>query len=294
MNVLNIESIGNKDGDVIPFCTTIILNKSKETFYGLDCMNLIFEYIFSLNFNEKTIYTYNLDFNGFLIIEHFSDKKDYSIELFSQNMSIYFIKLKKKSKSVIIKCLYKLLPLTFERMVKIFKFEKKINFPYRFVTKEMVLLERLSPKKEILNTDFEYNYLSSNVKDFSLKKLAIANSIENALITKEVLLCLEKIAKEFKISLKSVNSAPSLALKIFSKNFNKNIIKTSYNVSYENLARKSYFGGRCEVYGNSKTEENVFHFDFSGMYAQCMLQKFPFGNHFIDNKCNCIDKPGIY
>ena len=100
--------------------------------------------------------------------------------------------------------------------------------------------------------------------------------------------------KDFKININTVNSAPSLALKIFDKVFNKNKIKLSYNNAIDKIARNSYFGGRCEVYGNPYENEQIFHFDFSGMYAQCMKEKFPYGKYKINNNVSEIKEPGIY
>jgi hypothetical protein len=85
-----------------------------------------------------------------------------------------------------------------------------------------------------------------------------------------------------------------LALKIFEKRFNNNKIKLSYQYFVDKMARSSYYGGRCEVYGNPKKDEKIYHFDFTGMYAQCMMEKFPFGKHYFNENPNDINKPGIY
>ena len=47
--------------------------------------------------------------------------------------------------------------------------------------------------------------------------------------------------------------------------------------------RNAYYGGRCEVFGNPLRHEYVHYFDFSGMYSQCMLEKFPIGRPLISH-----------
>jgi hypothetical protein len=49
------------------------------------------------------------------------------------------------------------------------------------------------------------------------------------------------------------------------------------------------------VFGNPKNDENIYHYDFSGMYASVMLEKYPFGR--IIEKTENFDienEPGFY
>jgi hypothetical protein len=67
------------------------------------------------------------------------------------------------------------------------------------------------------------------------------------------------------------------------------------DINLSNVVRKAYLGGRCEVFGNSREEEKVLHFDFSGMYGQCMEENLPYGMmkyQVITN--NKIEKEGFY
>jgi hypothetical protein len=47
---------------------------------------------------------------------------------------------------------------------------------------------------------------------------------------------------------------------------------------YDEYIRQSYYGGRCEIFGNPIENDVIHHFDYSGMYGQCMLEKYPHGN----------------
>lgn len=70
-------------------------------------------------------------------------------------------------------------------------------------------------------------------------------------------------------------------------------IEMENSFSLNNFIKKSYFGGRCEVFGNSFSNKIILHFDFESMYPGCMLGDFPVGLGKI-TKPNDFDKPGFY
>jgi hypothetical protein len=74
---------------------------------------------------------------------------------------------------------------------------------------------------------------------------------------------------------KNFYSASSISIRFYFKNFN--LIEKKIPQILDNYIRQSYFGGRCEVFGNQRDGEVVLHYDYSGMYSQCMLEKFPYG-----------------
>eukprot|EP00347_Sterkiella_histriomuscorum_P012325 403369026 len=62
----------------------------------------------------------------------------------------------------------------------------------------------------------------------------------------------------------------------------------------DKIIRNSYYGGRCEIYGNPGKEDLIYHFDFNNMYGQVMLEDFPTGElKYLSNPEN-FDKPGFY
>jgi hypothetical protein len=129
---------------------------------------------------------------------------------------------------------------------------------------------------------------------FDFKKYSLLYCLRDVEITQKFMQIIFKLVNSFGIDFKEIFSTPSLALKIFEKKFNNNQIKLKYNFLLDVLIRPAYFGGRCEVYGNPKKNEKIFHFDFSGMYAQCMLQNFPHGKHTIIENNFDLNKPGYY
>jgi hypothetical protein len=73
------------------------------------------------------------------------------------------------------------------------------------------------------------------------------------------------------------HSASAISVGIFYKNYNKYHISKYGCGSFDEYIRGAYYGGRCEVFGNPDQDEIIHHFDYSGMYGQCMLEKFPYG-----------------
>jgi len=76
----------------------------------------------------------------------------------------------------------------------------------------------------------------------------------------------------------------------FSKHNN---IQKKINKNLDNIIRDAYYGGRCEVFGNSLKNEFVYHFDFRGMYSICMKEKLPTKN-FHYSELSIVSEPGFY
>lgn len=58
--------------------------------------------------------------------------------------------------------------------------------------------------------------------------------------------------------------------------------------------REAYHGGRNEVFGNPQEDEKLLHFDFKGMYQQCMLESLPVGDFILKSSMLDINEPGFY
>ena len=192
------------------------------------------------------------------------------------------------------KCSYKILPLSLKKIGEIFNIGVKTVFPYTFVNYQNLYYSGALPDAKYFNSLEEYEEFSKYREKFNLKEDSIKYCKNDVKLTILFLKELNFILKEFKIPLISSFSAPSLSLKIFIKKFNKNKIITSPNHLLEKFARKSYYGGRCEVYGNPYENDKIFHFDFSGMYAQCMRENFPIGKYKLNMNLKDITLAGIY
>jgi hypothetical protein len=87
----------------------------------------------------------------------------------------------------------------------------------------------------------------------------------------------------------------SISVEIFYKFFNSYEIELELKSSMDKELRKSYFGGRCEVFGNFyKENEKIYYFDFKNMYAQIMQEYFPTGEIYLEKSINNINKSGFY
>jgi hypothetical protein len=84
-----------------------------------------------------------------------------------------------------------------------------------------------------------------------------------------------------------------MAHKIFFKKYNFKQIKEKIKLDEEIFARDAFFGGRCEVAGNPQENEIIKYFDFSGMYAQCMYEKFHNGDPKFDLNSD-LNTPGFH
>jgi len=167
-------------------------------------------------------------------------------------------------------------------------------FPHLFSNKENLFYVGELPEIKYFYKNDDYFELKANNSIFNFKDYSIKYCMNDVIITSKFVQILKDIVKTYGIDVDKIYSAPSLSLKIFIKKYNKNKISFRMKKSEKDLIRNSYFGGRCEVYGNPKENEHVVHFDFSGMYAQCMMEKFPFGKIYIENTPTNFQKPGFY
>jgi len=204
-------------------------------------------------------------------------------------MSIFYTK-NGEEREIRLRCSYRLTLLPLRELASLCGLERT-PFPYKVLYREFRRVEKLSSR------DFETEDLfKSFVKRFGRIidfHLILENYCSNeALIVKrgvkKFLLSLEKI---FKLPKKLPLTASSLSLMIFFSSKTK--IKRSLKLIDDDLIRRSYYGGRCEVFGNLDFGEIALHFDFTGMYASCMSEEVPSGEYKII-EVDQISLPGFY
>lgn len=276
------------------FETIEINNKPQILCFSYSCNNVyhniwydefknkefIFNFLEKLNSNTY-YYTHNLLYNFLLIIKSlikfqisykwiFIDYKLYEVIIFFKNKKIY------------LRCSHKLLPFSMSKFFPIFTNIQKMYTPNE-------LLEYWEP-----------NTLCTNIKNINIiyKNLNYKQYLD--IITKNNLSLLHESILNFIQNLTHLNitfskknlSCSSIAFNFYLKRFNK--INFDLPKNQKNIFEQAYFGGKCEVYGNQKLNEKVLHFDFSGMYYNCMKEVLPFGEFkFKDTNFN-LEEYGFY
>ena len=235
-----------------------------------------------------------MNFDGAIILSYLSRTDSYQYKTFLRSMSFYKIEIIFKNKTISFLCSYKLLPLSLSKISLSFTDLKKMPFPYNFAKIENLFYCGPVPDLFYWNNKSDYTEYSLLNKDFDFKKYSLEYCINDVKITHLFLEKLNKILFVFGVDVSTVYSGPSLSLKIFLKCFNEKRVSFSNSKLYDKIARKAYYGGRCEVYANPYDDDFVFHYDFTGMYAQCMQEKVGFGKYSIKNCGFNIDIPGFY
>jgi len=299
-NSLDIETFNSNKGKIIPICVCFLL---ENIFYyeyhneNEDLILLSLKKIFLKSDSmEIIIYVHNINFDGYLIIESLTKQKEFKFESLIRENSIYSISIKdyKSKRKILLKCSYKIIPRSLDNIAKVFKIGKKMIFPHSFSSSENLFYVGEIPNKTYFKNNEDYSYFENNIKEFNFKEYILEYCKNDLIITSKFVEIIKEISKKKNINLDNIFSSPSLSIKIFIKNYSKNKISFNLKSTEKKMIKNSYFGGRCEVYGNPLKKEKIFHYDFSGMYAQCMTEKFPYGNcYIIENPKNLLD-PGFY
>jgi len=261
---LDIETYED-EGNFIPYCICILLGEDSITLYKENINENIVETMIGLFESKKlneTFYVHNLTFDGILIIENLKKKTKFNAVLFKS--SIYELNIWSKNFRVKFKCSLKIFPLPLRKIGKLLNKEyEKLEFPHGFVSKYN------------FNSYIGQHPIVNELKNWNLKKECIEYCIRDCKIVREML---KKIFEEkyIKETMKA-RSISSLSLEVFKESFNTLGLETRLDKKYDKIIREAYFGGRCEIFGNVKEGEKIFHFDFTGMYSEIMKEDFCFG-----------------
>lgn len=154
---------------------------------------------------------------------------------------------------------------------------------------------KLFPKElKDLSAPLDLDLKKENRSIKNSRKILKLLSLQICQIILHFLTIIRKKFLNLKIDVCSVLSISSLALKIFEKKFNPFQIKLSGNELLGKYLLNSYYGGRCEVYGNRDIGEKIIFYDFEGMYGLCMKEPLPWGNWTIVHNPTNFDQPGFY
>jgi hypothetical protein len=285
IGVLDIETF-EKNNFFIPFCLSLRIDNNMKTFYGLDCITNFIKYIDNSNI---TIYIHNINFDGILLIDFFSTN-GIIFDAMIIGTNIYYIKLK----NIKFRCSYKLLPMSLNEISKLLNLDKKLPYPYKILSFDIIpLYVNVCDFNSIEDYNNYILYNGNNM--FDIEKYTIIYCERDVNITYIFITKYLECIKEIDIKcISNSYSASSISIKTFFSIYNIYNISKNIDEDIDKYLRDGYFGGRCEVFGNPEDNDIIHHFDFSGMYGQCMLEKFPIGDCVFVRSPKNIEKPGFY
>lgn len=198
------------------------------------------------------------------------------------NYNLYEVKIYYSNKIIILRCSHKLIPFSIDHFFPTFSNNKKLYFPYEILT---------SWNPNILCSQF--NLIEYQYKNLTINEYMKCYIKQNVLILNEGLNNFFFYLKKINIPFSKKNlSCSSISFNFYLKFFNKINFNLKNNI--KSIAEQAYFGGKCEVYGNSRLNEKILHFDFSSMYFHCMQEELPFDEfYFKDTNLN-LNEPGFY
>lgn len=295
INVFDIETYCNGE-EIVPYCLGSEIKEKNYVFYYPENVIINFlDRIVNIIEEEKIeIYAHNLNFDGILVINEIT-KNNIKFTVIAKKNNIYAVSIAYCNKTIILKCSYKIIPMSLRDLGEIEGFEKKY-FPYAFVNKNNLLYDGEIPlEKYWENNDYKLFIKTFNKKNnFNLKNIAIDYCLQDIKLTKRVLNKLFKIIKdEDKSVLNKSLSAPSISHKLYYLKYNNIKIEQNIKTADDIYIRNAYYGGRCEVFGNPLQDEHIKYYDFSGMYAQCMMEFFHSGKGKYEIPTE-IKKVGFY
>ena len=291
---LDIETVWD-NGIAKPICIAITCDNNimfkKIQIQDID-KNEIIEFMLKKCSNRKIYYVHNLTFEMFVFINKMIENK-IKFKMISANRTIYSAEIWYKNKKIRLRCSYRLTMLSLKNLAKLANIEQKTAFPYKILDTKKIK-EIIKVKEKMFENKEEYNkFLKENSKKINIYDVLEKYCKNDALITKKSINKYWNIIEENGLT---NNNRILTAAKLSIENYFKNnfFIKKKIKIKYDRIIRKGYFGGRTEVFGNPKDNEILLHYDWSGMYAQCMCEKILGGEVIESNIIKDLNHPGFY
>lgn len=273
----------SKNGKILSYVTRI------ENIYEHECLMFMLKNCVS----SKIYYVHNLTFESITFLKGLKDLK-IKYKLIMSNKIVYQMTIWYKNKKIIFKCSYRLTLLPLAKLAQIASLDDKGVYPYEIlnINFENYNMGDLTEKHFKSLQDFEF-FKNKHHKNSDLIQILVEYCKNDVFITKNSVIKYWELLESFGIKYKRHFLT---AAKISLENFfmSKTIVRKKLDLKLDNIIRKAYFGGRTEVFGNQKKDEIALHFDWSGMYAQCMREKVLAGKIYQSNTFLNFSKPGFY
>lgn len=279
-----------------PICVAIT-NGTKIDYLdvGLDEIDSlqIIEFIIDKCKIGKIYYVHNLTFEFFNFLPYFVKGK-IKIKTVMSNNIIYSLTIILEDKKIVMRCSYRLTLLSLKDLGILAGIEEKGVFPYNILTEKMKDEYETTPSLFKNNDDYNI-FLNKYGKIFQTWEVVREYCINDVIVTKKAINIFWKLIQSRMINKLFSNfifSAAKLSMSIFFSK--KTPVKKKINIKCDWLIRNSYYGGRTEVFGNPYDNEIVLHYDWSGMYGQCMQQNVLGGELFTSSYIENLEEPGYY
>lgn len=293
IEALDIETIW--DNDIAkPICIAIT-NNDTTLYKQIDTKdidsNKILLFMLEKCNNNATYYVHNLSFEIFVFLRYMIIE-DIKFKLVSSNKIIYAADIFYKNKKIKLRCSYRLTLMSLEKLTELAEVKKKEKFPYSILNKDIKQLTDITDIMFENKADY-LEFIKKNGKIIKTFEILKNYCINDAIITKKSIIKFWNIIEENGLHNNGkILTAAKLSIENYFKN--NNIVKKKIKLKYDRLIRPYYFGGRTEVFGNPYENEICLHYDWSGMYAQCMEEKLLGGEIIESDIIYDITKPGFY
>lgn len=240
--------------------------------------------------NNKIYYVHNLTFEALVFIRYLT-KMGIQFKIVSHNKVVYSMTLIHNKKKIQFRCSYRLTLLPLKKLADLCGVNEKTPFPYKILNENLKEVMKLEENDFNTLEDFK-KFVSNNNEIINTYKIIEEYCINDAEITKKAINKYWNVIEDGGLKYnKRILTAAKLSIQNF---FTKPTeVKKKIDIKIDRIIRKGYFGGRTEVFGNPKKNELMLHFDWSGMYAQCMCEKVP-GGAIFESKSRDIKQPGFY
>lgn len=291
---LDIETLFDKN-NIAKAISIAITNNDKVDYKSVKVNEVdngeIVEFMLKKCSSKKIYYVHNLTFEIFVFLEKLVEKK-IKFRIISANKNIYSVTITNNKKKIHMRCSYRLTMLSLKSLAILAEEEEKGVFPYNIFNEN--ILEEVYIKSSDFNSIFEYEiFLKKYGERIKPYKILKEYCINDAIITKKAITKFWKIIEE--MGLNKQNKILTAAKLSISNYFLKNnIVKKQIPIKIDRSLRQGYFGGRTEVFANPKDNEILLHYDWSGMYSQCMREKVLGGIIYTSDIINSIETPGFY
>lgn len=231
------------------------------------------------------------------------DKAGVSVEITTARTTVYNFSAKRGKKKLIIRNMIHLLGDDIDSIAT------KMGLSYAYLPYWSILLGDNNPHygdflrekffELIAENSSADQLIDSNLKGAEqllfYKNRAAELLCQNTITLSKIMKNVNKVLKDKDARWHTKASLPSISKNLFLSKYNFHDFKFNSDITRDQMVRESYFGGRCEIFGNPYTgSEQIFHMDFDNMYGELLKENFPTGDLIRKNHVDAIKESDFY